>query len=156
MKKSYQKGHELYLTFVSYCAMKSRCTTARNNKKNLTYKINNIKVCKEWQNDFHQFLKDMGKRPKEYTLDRIDPTKGYFPGNCRWATASQQTMNSQKRVDNTSGFKGVWWHPKLKKWRVQIGLNGKRISLGCYENKEEAALVYKKKAEELFKEFARI
>lgn len=43
---------------------------------------------------FDAFLADMGRKPNpEYTLDRIDPDKGYGPENCRWATRTEQSRN---------------------------------------------------------------
>lgn len=42
---------------------------------------------------FINFLNDMGPRPPGSTLDRIENSKGYEPGNCRWATPLTQTMN---------------------------------------------------------------
>lgn len=35
----------------------------------------------------------MGERPIGTTLDRKDPTKGYKPSNCRWATHREQQNN---------------------------------------------------------------
>jgi len=52
--------------------------------------------------DFATFLKDMGERPAGKTIDRIDGTKGYSKGNCRWATPVQQTRNRRTARTFTS------------------------------------------------------
>jgi len=56
-----------------------------------------IRVDARWH-DFVNFLDDMGERPTGTSIDRIDNTKGYFPGNCRWATRLQQALNKSNTV----------------------------------------------------------
>ena len=78
-----------------WCSMRQRC----NNPKSRMFKHyggRGIKVCSRWD-DFTAFLSDMGLPPEGCSLDRIDNDKGYEPGNCRWATRSEQSRN---RSDN--------------------------------------------------------
>lgn len=52
-----------------------------------------IIVCDRWF-DFRNFLADMGEKPSQkHSIDRINNDGNYEPGNCRWATASQQRHN---------------------------------------------------------------
>lgn len=51
-----------------------------------------IRVCESWRT-FENFLADMGECPPGLTLERIDNDKGYEPGNCCWATTSDQARN---------------------------------------------------------------
>lgn len=79
--------------------MKQRCTNARA-AKFASYGGAGITVCEEWLS-FDGFVADMGERPDGTTIDRIDGTKGYFRGNCRWATATEQQNNlrSNRMID---------------------------------------------------------
>jgi hypothetical protein len=75
--------------------------------------------------------------------------------NLRAATSTQNHANTTKRRNNSSGFKGVFWHRRLSKWFAQITCNGKQRHLGCFADKESAADAYARAARELFGEFAR-
>jgi hypothetical protein len=68
------------------------------NKKLKEYKYygaRGISVCKRWHN-INSFVEDMGLKPKNLSLDRINNNGNYKPSNCRWATALQQMGNTRK------------------------------------------------------------
>jgi hypothetical protein len=78
-------------TYRSWDGMKQRCLNPRATGYK-RYGGSGVTVCDQWLT-FAGFLADMGERPEGTTLDRIDPARGYEPGNCRWATASEQNRN---------------------------------------------------------------
>jgi hypothetical protein len=69
--------------------------TLSTHKDAYIYANKGVTVCKRWRESFLAFLEDMGKRPSsKHSLDRYpNRTGNYEPGNCRWATASQQNRN---------------------------------------------------------------
>jgi hypothetical protein len=74
--------------------------------------------------------------------------------NLRICTRSQNHCNVGLSSRNTSGFKGIVFD--YKTWNAKITKNGKRIHLGCFKNKEDAARAYDRAAKELFGEFAKL
>jgi hypothetical protein len=85
-------------------AMVARCTNA-NHVKFPRYGGRGITVCERWRS-FESFLADMGERPEGTTIDRFPNRDGnYEPGNCRWATATEQAANRSRGSFNTNGLK---------------------------------------------------
>ena len=75
--------------------------------------------------------------------------------NLRAADDSKNAMNRRIRSDNTTGFKGVMFHKKNKKFVSQIQTNGEQKHLGYYATAEQAHQAYVAAAKELHGEFAR-
>lgn len=100
-KKNTKHGHDLHetksLTYKSWDKMIQRCCNP-NAHEYKYYGAKGVSVCAEWR-DFATFLKDMGERPsREYSIDRIDCTGNYEPGNCRWADRKTQGNNTRRNI----------------------------------------------------------
>lgn len=63
--------------------------------------------------------------------------------NLRPVSRSQNACNAKIRSDNKSGFTGVKYNKKSKKWEAQISYKKKRIYLGGFEKIEDAIVARK-------------
>jgi hypothetical protein len=61
------------------------------------YGARGIKVCKRWHR-FENFYKDMGERPPNKSLDRINNSRGYSKSNCRWSDNNRQSRNKRNNI----------------------------------------------------------
>lgn len=94
-KNATKHGMHKSSEYISWKSMKQRCYL--DSKDHKSYKDLNIKVCDNWFDSFENFYKDMGPKPtSKHTIDRIDPKKGYYLENCRWATQKEQNRNKIK------------------------------------------------------------
>lgn len=82
-------------TYKSWANMKTRCMNQRY-KWYHNYGGRGIDICERWLK-FENFLADMGERPENKSLDRINNEIGYSPENCRWATSKEQNNNTRKQ-----------------------------------------------------------
>lgn len=119
----------------AWVSMKTRCATS-SGRTFRNYGARGIRVCDAWAADFEVFLRDMGPRPSaKHSLDRIANDGNYEPGNCRWATASEQIYNQRKR--GRSAFRGVF--PSGSGWSATLTIAGRPTYLGTFATPELAA-----------------
>ncbi len=81
-------------TYISWACMLTRATNP-NIKNAKDYSLRGIIVCERWK-DFKNFLEDMGERPENTSIDRINNDSNYEPTNCKWSTRSEQNKNKRR------------------------------------------------------------
>lgn len=132
------KGTKIWRT---YHNIKQRCTNSKHPRYN-DYGGRSITMCEEWLNDISSFINwaiENGYN-ESLTIDRIDNNKGYSPDNCRCVSYAVQSINTNLRKDNTSGYRGV--SKDSHNWRAQIQIKGKQKFLGYFNTAEEASEAY--------------
>jgi hypothetical protein len=97
-----------------------------------------ITVCDEWRNDVAAFIsyvdETLGPRPPDRSLDRIDNDDGYRPGNVRWASRAEQSLN--RRHYGSPVYRGV--RPNGNGWMARF----RGQYLGWFTSPEEAGRAY--------------
>ena len=78
-------------TYISWSSMRTRCKNPNASNYN-RYGGSGVSICPEWDS-YIQFKQDMGERPVDTSIDRINPYGNYEPSNCQWANVNQQRSN---------------------------------------------------------------
>ena len=71
--------------------MIERCSNPKDSHW-INYGARGIKVCERWQ-VFESFIADMGEKPPQLSIERINNDGGYSPENCIWADGKTQSRN---------------------------------------------------------------
>ncbi|MFE2324633.1 hypothetical protein ACFXD5_12060 [Streptomyces sp. NPDC059385] len=107
-----------------------RCTNP-NDKRWADYGGRGISVYPTFRADFTAFYAEVGPRPTpDHSLDRIDNDRGYEPGNLRWATRSQQSLNQRRRTVCKRGH-------RIEGDNEHIGPTGARRCRACLKYWEQ-------------------
>lgn len=81
-----------------YNSWRGLCQRCRNRRLK-DYGGRGITVCERWSgpNGFVNFLADVGPKPSPvHSIERLDNSRGYEPGNCVWATRTTQMRNTRR------------------------------------------------------------
>ena len=120
--------------YVIWGSLKKRCLcpTSRDYKD---YGGRGIKVCERWLHSFADFEADMGPRPSlAHSIDRYPNKDGdYEPGNCRWATLTEQGRNKRNNhmvtIDNETLCFSEW----AERFGISADVAWTRVSRGWSE-----------------------
>lgn len=130
----YKHGMHKTRTYTAWQSMRSRTNPNIKNQIYQKHYVNRgITCCDRWAS-FANFLEDMGEAPDGLELDRIDNDGNYEPDNCRWATRSEQMINSRsgaprlhdtdlprniKRVKSGYHWEYSEWDDRRKRVRIR-------------------------------------
>ncbi len=93
-----RRGSNDYL-YTVWEHIKSRCFNSRDEYYH-AYGARGITLYASWVTDPAAFaayiLNKLGERPTGCSIDRIDNNGSYVPGNLRWATALEQSLNTRR------------------------------------------------------------
>lgn len=96
----HSKGGRVTSEMRAWLGANRRCSDPTD-KSYKDYGALGVRVAAVWQGPegFQKFLDHIGPKPSpELMLDRKDSTKGYEPGNVRWATRQQQNTNQRRSL----------------------------------------------------------
>lgn len=123
--------------YTIWSGMRQRCYDS-NCKDFQDYGAKGVIIFPDWLTSFKSFMEYMGECPDGMSIDRIDSTGNYEPGNVRWATASEQNHNRGMLKNNKSGKKGVFELKSGEGFQASIMFQKKKIHLGTFKTFEAA------------------
>ena len=63
--------------------------------------------------------------------------------NLRDVTPTENSKNKRPQLNNKTGIPGIFWYKRERKWEVQIGVDGRPLSLGYFVDFFEACCIRK-------------
>jgi len=134
LKSDLSKTHGLTRTgiYSSWKSMMGRCYSPKINGY-VNYGGRGIKVCNRWHN-VANFLEDMGERPKDMQIDRIDNDGNYEPINCRWVSRVDNARNKPNTKLNTEAVKVIKYAIKYLGYTYERLANLHGVSMATISN----------------------
>lgn len=106
---------------------------------------------------FHRMIAERMGLDLSNEIDHIDgDILNNKRNNLRSATHSQNMFNRKKQKNNTSGYRGVSWHKRAKRWSAYIRYQKKLIHLGYFDGLIQAAKTRDRAALKYHGEFVRL
>lgn len=107
----------------TWATIKARCYRPSHIEYH-RYGARGIIMYADWVNNFSKFedyiLSSIGEKPsKEYSIDRIDNSLGYIPGNLKWSTTKEQANN--RRSNRIIEYLGK--RQTLQMWADELGIS---------------------------------
>ncbi|MFT8313202.1 MAG: AP2 domain-containing protein [Clostridium sp.] len=144
------KGEEIIIDSEDFNKIKDYTWRVNNNGyaiTEFTESVNKIKMIQ-----MHRLINNTpaNKITDHKNGNRLDNRKT----NLRDCNYSENARNCKTPSTSSSGIAGVQYAKREKRWRARIYTDGKEISLGYYETKEEAILARMNGEQEYFGEFS--
>lgn len=131
---NFKHGMSKTPTYHCWNAMLQRCRTPHHSSY-VDYGARGISVDKRWDK-FENFLEDMGIKPKNLELDRVDNNGNYSKSNCKWSTHSENNLNTRRnrKITHSGISKCLYeWtkeyniHPSTFRSRLERGMSIEEI-----------------------------
>jgi hypothetical protein len=127
--------------------------------RNLFYAGRNVRIGKSRRRLYIKMHREIIDPPFPFVVDHINHNGlDNRKANLRPVTRAQNSLNRLyfKPGSSSSKYKGVHWHKYEKRWQAQICFNGKRKTIGYFDDETEAAKAYDEAARKFHKEFANL
>ncbi len=139
-------GAEFFIDYEDYPKV---CNYTWNEKTNSTYIVAN---CNNTKIYLHRLIFD--DLQKDEMVDHINHNpRDNRRDNLRIVTNSQNQMNRDKPITNTSGVRGVYWHKNKQMWQANIQIDNKLLYLGIFDSKQDAIKARKDAEKKYFNEY---
>ena len=99
--------------------------------------------------------REIMKTPSGMVTDHINGLRNdNRKDNLRVCTDAENKRNRGKTMNNSSGFKGVYWQKQIGRWYSRIMVDNKDIYLGTFDTPELASKAYIKASKKYHGEFS--
>ena len=128
-KSSIKHGEISHHLYSIWKGIMQRCYK-KNNKDYLNYGGRGIKVCDDWKISPSKIEKDLGVRPKNNTLERINVNGNYEPSNCKWATLLEQGANKRNNIKFCINGENLHFSEICRRYNIKESTLRNRLNLG--------------------------